>query len=64
MRRWPGLTEGRAATVQLSVPAIAALGGVFLLSEEVTICLVLASVATLGGVALVLAQRAAKPPRV
>lgn len=56
-----GLTAGRAATVQLSVPAIAALGGVFLLSEEVTMRLVLASVATLGGVAVVLAQRKAKP---
>ena len=55
-----GLTAGRAATVQLSVPAIAAFGGVLLLSEEVTLRLVLASAATLGGVALVLAQRAAK----
>jgi drug/metabolite transporter (DMT)-like permease len=54
-----GLTAGRAATVQLSVPVIAAIGAVALLSEEVTLRLVLASAATLGGVALVLAQRAA-----
>jgi drug/metabolite transporter (DMT)-like permease len=52
-----GLTAGRAATVQLSVPAIAALGGVVLLSEDLTLRLLLASAATLGGVGLVLAQR-------
>jgi drug/metabolite transporter (DMT)-like permease len=54
-----GLTAGRAATVQLSVPVIAAIGAVILLSEPIALRLVLASVATLGGVALVLAQRAA-----
>jgi drug/metabolite transporter (DMT)-like permease len=54
-----GLTAGRAATVQLSVPVIAAIGAVILLSEAITLRLVLASIATLGGVALVLAQRAA-----
>lgn len=59
----PGLTATRAATVQLSVPAIAAFGGVLMLSEEITLRLLLASVATLGGVAIVLAQRAAKAPR-
>ncbi len=56
----PGLTAGRAATVQLSVPIIAAFGGVILLSEEITVRLLLASAATLGGVAIVLAQRSAK----
>jgi drug/metabolite transporter (DMT)-like permease len=54
-----GLTAGRAATVQLSVPVIAAIGAVLLLSEPITSRLVIASIATLGGVALVLAQRAA-----
>lgn len=54
----PSLPATRAATVQLSVPALAALGGVLLLSEELTWRLVLATVATLGGVGLVLAQRA------
>lgn len=58
-----GLTAGRAATVQLSVPVIAAIGAVILLSEDITLRLVLASVATLGGVALVLAQRAAPSAR-
>ena len=54
-----GLTTTRAATVQLSVPIIAAIGGVILLSEQVTFRLLLASVATLGGIALVLMQRTA-----
>ena len=53
----PGLTATRAATVQLSVPAIAALGGALWLSEEITLRLLLASAATLGGVWIVLAQR-------
>lgn len=54
------LTTTRAAIVQLSVPAIAAFGGVLLLSEQFTLRLVLASVATLGGVWIVLAQRVEK----
>ncbi len=54
-----GLSASRAATVQLSVPVIAAFGGVLFLAEPVTSRLVLASVATLGGVAVVLAQRTA-----
>ena len=55
-----GLTASRAAIVQLSVPAIAAFGGVVFLAEEITLRLLLASAATLGGIALVLAQRARK----
>jgi drug/metabolite transporter (DMT)-like permease len=55
-----GLAATQAATVQLSVPIIAAIGGVILLSEQVTLRLVLASVATLGGIALVLMQRTSK----
>jgi len=54
----PGLTAARAATVQLSVPVIAAFGGVILLSEAITPRLILASAATLGGVAIILARRA------
>ncbi len=54
------LTATRAATVQLSVPVIAAFGGVLVLDEELTVRLVLAAVATLGGVAIVLAQRVAR----
>ena len=52
-----GLSALRAATVQLSVPLIAAFGGVLLLSEALTPRLLVASVAILGGVALVLAAR-------
>ncbi len=40
-----------AAIVQLAVPVIAALGGILLLSEELSIRFVVASVLTLGGVA-------------
>jgi drug/metabolite transporter (DMT)-like permease len=57
-----GLTATRAATVQLSVPVIAAFGGVILLSEDISSRLLLASAVTLGGVAIVLAQRTAKAP--
>jgi len=52
-----GLSGTRAATVQLSVPVIAAFAGVVLLGEQVTPRLLLASAATLGGVWIVLAQR-------
>jgi drug/metabolite transporter (DMT)-like permease len=58
----PRLTTGRAATVQLSVPVIAAIGGVLLLSEEATIRLVIASGLTLGGIWLVLVQRSRQDP--
>lgn len=55
-----GLTAIRAATVQLSVPVIAAFGGALLLDEHVSLRLILASVATLGGVAIVLSQKVAR----
>jgi drug/metabolite transporter (DMT)-like permease len=55
-----GLAATSAATVQLSVPVIAAIGGVILLSEDVTLRLLIASAATLGGVAIVLMQRTAR----
>jgi drug/metabolite transporter (DMT)-like permease len=55
-----GLTSASAATVQLSVPVIAAVGGVLMLAEPVTLRLVLASAATLGGIALVLLKRTAQ----
>lgn len=54
-----GLSALRASTVQLSVPLIAALGATVLLSEAITARLLFASLATLGGIALVLASRAA-----
>ncbi|WP_395319807.1 DMT family transporter [Variovorax sp. UC74_104] len=52
------LTAMRAATVQLSVPLLAAFGGVLFLSEAITPRLAVASVAILGGIALVLGQKA------
>jgi drug/metabolite transporter (DMT)-like permease len=55
-----GLAATSAATVQLSVPVIAAIGGVVLLSEDLTLRLLIASAATLGGVAIVLTQRTAR----
>jgi drug/metabolite transporter (DMT)-like permease len=57
----PHLSALRAATVQLAVPPLAALGGVLLLDEALTPRLLLASAAILGGIALVLAGRARKP---
>lgn len=53
----PVLKATSAAVVQLSVPLIAALGGVVFLAEPVTLRLALASVAVLGGTALVLVRR-------
>lgn len=50
----PALKATQAATIQLSVPVIAALGGVVLLGEVMNEQFVLASVATLGGIALVI----------
>ena len=46
-----------AASVQLSVPVIAALGGIAFLGEPMTLRLVLACVAILGGIALVIVQK-------
>jgi drug/metabolite transporter (DMT)-like permease len=53
----PALTATNAATVQLSVPVIAALGGIVFLGEPVTLRLALASVAILGGIALVILEK-------
>ena len=53
----PALRATHAATVQLSVPVIAAVGGVLLLGERLSLRLVLCSVAILGGIALVLHAR-------
>lgn len=47
----------RAATLQLSVPLIAALGGVVFLSEPITPRLAVATAAILGGIGLVLASK-------
>lgn len=55
-----GLSTTRAATVQLSVPVIAAWSGVIFLSEVVSIRLFIAGVWILGGIALALSVRAKK----
>ncbi|MCX7257920.1 MAG: DMT family transporter [Polaromonas sp.] len=59
----PALKATTAATVQLSVPVIAALGGIAFLGEPVTLRLALASVAILGGIALVVLQKRAAPAK-
>ena len=53
----PALKATNAATVQLSVPVLAALGGIGLLGEPVTLRFVLASIAILGGIALVILEK-------
>jgi len=53
----PALKATHAATVQLSVPVIAALGGIVFLGEHITLRLALASVAILGGIALVILEK-------
>lgn len=54
----PSLPATSAATVQLSVPVIAAIGGVLLLQETVTLRLTIAASAVLGGIALAVIRRA------
>jgi drug/metabolite transporter (DMT)-like permease len=56
------LTAGQAATVQLSMPAVTALGGVIFLAEPLTLRLLIASAAMIGGIAIVMVQRS-KPAR-
>jgi drug/metabolite transporter (DMT)-like permease len=53
------MTTVRAAVVQLSVPVLAAAGGVLVLSEEVSVRLVISSIAILGGIYLTVAFRRA-----
>ncbi len=53
----PALKATQAATAQLSVPVIAALGGVLLLGETLTLTMLLASTAILGGMGLLILQK-------
>ena len=53
----PGLKAASAATVQLSVPVLAAVGGILFLSESITLRFLFASVTVLGGIALVLVEK-------
>jgi len=50
----PALKATHAATIQLSVPALAAVGGIIFLGEAISLRLALASMAILGGIALVI----------
>lgn len=59
----PFLKSTTAATVQLSVPILAAAGGVFFLGEPLTFRLLGASVAILGGIALVILMGERKDTR-
>jgi len=55
----PQLKATQAATLQLSVPVIAAVGGILLLGEPLTLRLLLAASAILGGIALVIRRQPA-----
>lgn len=54
-----GLSSTQAALVQLSVPPLAALGGVLFLGEQITLRLALTAAAILGGIALAATSRRA-----
>lgn len=56
-----GLKATSAATVQLSVPVLAATGGILLLGEPITLRYVIASVAVLGGIFLVVIEKQRGP---
>jgi drug/metabolite transporter (DMT)-like permease len=58
-----GLTTTQAAVVQLSVPVIAAFGGVILVAEPISLRLVLAAVLILGGILMVILGRHYLPSR-
>jgi drug/metabolite transporter (DMT)-like permease len=49
----PSLKSASAATLQLTVPVIATVGGILWLDEELSLRLILSSCAILGGVAMV-----------
>jgi len=53
----PGLNATSAATVQLSVPVLAAGGGIIFLHEPITVRYVVASLAVLGGIFLVVIEK-------
>lgn len=53
----PGLKATNAATIQLSVPVLAAIGGAIFLGETITLRLLLSSAGILGGIALVILSK-------
>ena len=58
----PRLSATRAGTIQLAVPVVAALAGVAVLGETVSLRLVAAAIAILGGVGLAISARVAPHP--
>jgi drug/metabolite transporter (DMT)-like permease len=52
-----GLASATAASVQLGVPVLTAVAGVVLLSEPLTLRIVVSSTAVLGGIAMVVLAR-------
>lgn len=59
----PLLSATRAASVQLSVPAIAAVGGVLVLGEPVSLRLIIATILLISGISLVLWNRSMQSAR-
>lgn len=59
----PLLSATRAASVQLSVPAIAAVGGVLFLGEPISLRLVIATILLISGISLVLWSQSMKSAR-
>lgn len=53
----PGLKTTHAATVQLSVPVLTALGGIVFIGEPISLRLIITSAAILGGIALVILEK-------
>ncbi len=57
----PALSTASAAIIQLSVPAIATLGGALLLAEPISLRVLVASAAILGGIALTIVKKPRTP---
>jgi drug/metabolite transporter (DMT)-like permease len=57
----PAMKTTHAATVQLSVPVLAALGGIVFLGEALSARMLLAAVTILGGIALVILEKKSTP---
>jgi drug/metabolite transporter (DMT)-like permease len=60
----PSIKATTAATVQLSVPVIAALGGILVLNELLSWLLLICSVVILGGIVMVILEKKRKDTRI
>jgi len=58
----PQLRATQASIVQLSVPVLATAGAIGFLGESLTPRIALASIAILGGIAMVILQRGSRKP--